>query len=90
VTIDIAIAPQEVRFRIADEGPGFDPDSLPDPTDPENIARASGRGLLLIHTFMDEVAHNARGNEIAMLKRFSRREGNVAQPMTSRQPLSAS
>jgi len=89
VIVDFAITPQEVRFRIADEGPGFDPDSLPDPTDPENIARASGRGLLLIHTFMDEVAHNARGNEIAMLKRFGQREGNVARPMTLRQPLPA-
>ena len=90
VTVDIAIAPQEVRFRIADEGPGFDPDSLPDPTDPENIARASGRGLLLIHTFMDEVAHNERGNEIAMLKRFANRAGNVACPRTVRQPQIAS
>lgn len=89
VTVDIAIAPQEVRFRIADEGPGFDPSSLPDPTDPENIARASGRGLLLIHTFMDEVAHNERGNEIAMLKRFGNQAGNVACPITMRQPLSA-
>jgi CheY-like chemotaxis protein/anti-sigma regulatory factor (Ser/Thr protein kinase) len=89
VTVDIAIAPQEVRFRIADEGPGFDPDSLPDPTDPENIARASGRGLLLIHTFMDEVAHNPRGNEIAMLKRFGSRTGNVACPSIRRQPQPA-
>jgi CheY-like chemotaxis protein/anti-sigma regulatory factor (Ser/Thr protein kinase) len=81
ITVDVAVTPHEVRFRIADEGPGFDPASLPDPTDPENIARASGRGLLLIRTFMDEVAHNPRGNEIAMLKRFGHRAGDVARPM---------
>jgi anti-sigma regulatory factor (Ser/Thr protein kinase) len=54
---------------IRDEGLGFDPKSLPDPTDPENLERASGRGMLLIKTFMDEVRHNAKGNEITMIKR---------------------
>ncbi|MBA3315257.1 MAG: response regulator [Planctomycetota bacterium] len=86
VTVDVAITPQEVRFRVADEGPGFDPASLPDPTDPENIARASGRGLLLIRTFMDEVAHNIRGNEIAMLKRFGHQTGDVARPISLHEP----
>ena len=40
-----------------------------DPTDPANIELASGRGLLLIRTFMDEVLHNEVGNEITMVKR---------------------
>lgn len=53
---------------IRDEGPGFSPASLPDPTDPENLERAHGRGLLLIRTFMDEVTHNATGNEITLVK----------------------
>jgi anti-sigma regulatory factor (Ser/Thr protein kinase) len=42
---------------------------LPDPTDPENLEKAGGRGLLLIRSFMDEVHHNARGNRIALVKR---------------------
>jgi anti-sigma regulatory factor (Ser/Thr protein kinase) len=42
---------------------------LPDPTDPANLERISGRGLLLIRTFMDEVHHNAKGNEVVMIKR---------------------
>lgn len=86
VTIDLAITSVEIRIRIADEGPGFDPAALPDPTDPENIARASGRGLLLIRTFMDEIAHNARGNEIAMMKRFGHRAGDVARPLSVHEP----
>ena len=56
---------------IRDEGPGFDPDGLPDPTDPENLTKASGRGVLLIRTFMDEVRFNDTGNEITMIKRCS-------------------
>ena len=56
-------------FVIRDEGPGFDVATLPDPTDPENFSKPSGRGLLLIRTFMDEAAHNAAGNEITLIRR---------------------
>ncbi len=56
-------------FVIRDEGPGFDVAALPDPTDPENMLKASGRGLLLIRTFMDEATHNATGNEIRLVRR---------------------
>ena len=56
-------------FIVRDEGPGFDPDALPDPTDPENIEKASGRGLLLMRTFMDSVKFNQLGNEVTMIKR---------------------
>ena len=45
----------EVTYTVSDEGPGFDPSSLPDPTDATQIEKVSGRGLLLIRTFMDEV-----------------------------------
>jgi CheY-like chemotaxis protein/anti-sigma regulatory factor (Ser/Thr protein kinase) len=57
------------RFVIRDEGPGFDPDALPDPTDPENLEKASGRGILLMRTFMDELQFNEVGNEVRMTKR---------------------
>jgi CheY-like chemotaxis protein len=60
---------EEAVYVIGDEGPGFDPTSLPDPMDPNNLERSTGRGLLLIRTFMDEVRHNATGNEITMVKR---------------------
>jgi anti-sigma regulatory factor (Ser/Thr protein kinase) len=42
---------------------------LRDPTDPENLEKAGGRGLLLINAFMDEVRHNEKGNEITMVKK---------------------
>jgi anti-sigma regulatory factor (Ser/Thr protein kinase) len=42
---------------------------LPDPRDPENLVKPSGRGVLLIRTFMDEVAFNDKGNQITMIKR---------------------
>lgn len=55
-------------FIVRDEGLGFDVSSLPDPTDPENMLKVSGRGIMLIRTFMDEVSHNEMGNEITMEK----------------------
>jgi CheY-like chemotaxis protein len=59
----------EATFEIQDDGPGFDPASLPDPTDPTHCTLPNGRGLLLSRTFMDEVHHNPRGNRITMIKR---------------------
>jgi CheY-like chemotaxis protein/anti-sigma regulatory factor (Ser/Thr protein kinase) len=59
----------EARFVMRDEGPGFDPKELPDPTDPENLLKLSGRGILLMRTFMDDVQFNASGNEVTMIKR---------------------
>jgi anti-sigma regulatory factor (Ser/Thr protein kinase) len=69
IHVDVKISRNEATFVIRDEGPGFDPASLPDPTDPENLEKASGRGLLLIRTFMDEVHHNDTGNVATLVKR---------------------
>ena len=60
---------EEAVFVVRDEGPGFDPALLPDPTDPANLGEAGGRGLLLIRAFMDEVTFNAAGNEVTLVKR---------------------
>src|SRR6186713_588975 len=48
-------APPGIAILVRDEGKGFDPDALPDPLAPENILKASGRGIFLIRSFMDEV-----------------------------------
>lgn len=58
-----------VTYVIRDEGPGFDPGELPDPTDPVNLERPCGRGLLLMQTFMDSIKYNDAGNEVTMSKR---------------------
>jgi anti-sigma regulatory factor (Ser/Thr protein kinase) len=61
-------------FVIGDQGRGFDPARLPDPTDPDGLECPSGRGLLLIRTFMDEVSFNPTGNQITLVKRRTQRE----------------
>lgn len=69
VFVSCHLTESEAAFSIRDEGPGFDPSTLPDPGDPENVMRAHGRGLMLIRTFMDQVSFNETGNEIRMSKR---------------------
>lgn len=69
IHVRASITSDHGTFVVRDEGPGFDPHALPDPTDPENIDKASGRGLLLMRTFMDSVEFNRMGNEVTMIKR---------------------
>lgn len=59
---------EESVFEVSDQGNGFDVGSLPDPTSPENLERESGRGLLLIQTFMDEINFSDSGNHVRMIK----------------------
>ena len=69
VHLTARLSRREVVFVVRDEGPGFDVSRLPDPKDPANLAKSSGRGLLLVRTFMDDVGFNAAGNEITLTKR---------------------
>lgn len=64
-------SPSTARFEIGDEGPGFDPCTIPDPTIPENLEKPCGRGLLLMQMFMDEVKYSQRGNHV-VLKKYCR------------------
>lgn len=68
VRVFVRASRDQAVFVIRDEGPGFDPSSIPDPTDPENLEKVSGRGLLLINAFMDHVSYNSKGNELTMVK----------------------
>jgi serine/threonine-protein kinase RsbW len=66
-----------LRIRVRDEGCGFDPAALPDPLAPENLLKASGRGIFLIRSFMDELVLRRApqgGMEVVMVKHASARE----------------
>ena len=69
VHVTAKLTPNEATFIVVDEGPGFDPSNLPNPTDPENLLLPFGRGVMLIRLFMDEVLFNESGNRITMVKR---------------------
>ena len=68
VRVSIAIWPKVVEIRIEDQGSGFDPDDLPDPTDDDHVENESGRGVMLIRHFMDDVEFNDCGNCVLMRK----------------------
>jgi serine/threonine-protein kinase RsbW len=69
VRITAELTPKEACFTVEDEGEGFDIREIPDPCDPANLFRTSGRGVLLIYNIMDEVEYNAQGNRVKMVKR---------------------
>jgi len=71
VRITADVSPDEARFTIEDEGDGFNVSEIPDPLDPDNLFKTSGRGVLFIYNIMDEVSYNERGNRLTMVKRSS-------------------
>lgn len=72
VRVTARLTAAQATFVVTDEGPGFDVSKLPDPTDPEFLERPSGRGVLLMRTFMDEVRYNPTGNRVTLVKRRDR------------------
>lgn len=69
IKVSCAIGPDKVVMAVEDQGPGFDPASVPDPTLEENLERGSGRGLLLIKAYMASASYNAKGNRLEMVYR---------------------
>lgn len=69
IFIDAVVSREQAQFVIRDEGPGFNPKGLPDPTDPANLEKPSGRGILLMRSFMDEIRFNEQGNQVTLVKR---------------------
>jgi serine/threonine-protein kinase RsbW len=68
VRVSYSVQAERFDIRICDEGPGFDPEDVPDPTAPENLERPCGRGLLLMRHYMSEVWFQGCGNVISMCK----------------------
>lgn len=66
VAFNWRVLPDRIEIEIVDRGPGFTPESAPDPTLDENIEKPTGRGLMLMRSFMDSVEHNSAGNAVTM------------------------
>lgn len=64
VGVNVFDAPVSFCFNVSDYGSGFDYDSLPDPTSPENIEKENGRGVFLMRNLADEVVYNESGNQV--------------------------
>jgi len=67
VRFDFSVGPAEVTICVEDQGPGFKPDAVPDPTLDENLEIPSGRGLLLMRAYMASVEFSDRGNRLTMV-----------------------
>jgi serine/threonine-protein kinase RsbW len=69
VRVRCRMSPDLIRVEISDEGPGFDPDVLPDPTNPDRLECPGGRGVMLMKAFMSRVEYGGRGNRVLLEKR---------------------
>jgi anti-sigma regulatory factor (Ser/Thr protein kinase) len=70
VQVEIVLEGAFLTARITDEGTGFDPGRVPDPTTPRNLQRDGGRGLFIMRKLMDEVHYNDRGNSVTLVLRL--------------------
>ena len=73
ISVSIENNGKSLIIRISDEGEGLDPETLPDPTAPENLLRGTGRGILLIRSFLDEVHFRQLhpGTELTLVKHLT-------------------
>ena len=72
VEVTLELSTSGVEISVRDFGPGFSVDDIPDPTDPANLLKASGRGIFFMQTFMDVVEwsnHTGGGTVVKMTKR---------------------
>ncbi len=69
VCVKVSVSNDGVTFVVRDDGNGFDLSTVPDPTSDEGLESATGRGILLMQSLMDEVTFNEKGNEVTMIKR---------------------
>jgi serine/threonine-protein kinase RsbW len=74
VHIAYRATPQKLRIEITDEGPGFCPSEVADPTSGDHLCEPHGRGLLLMKAYMSKVEYLGRGNHLVMEKRRSRKQ----------------
>jgi serine/threonine-protein kinase RsbW len=70
VTVGHVVDNHQAKIAIMDEGGGFSPDTVPDPTLPENLIKDSGRGLFIVRCYVDDISFNEKGNRVTIVKRF--------------------
>jgi len=68
VWVEAKISPKRAQIEIEDQGPGFDRTSVPDPTAEENLCKCSGRGILLMETYMNSVSWTKQGRRVKMVR----------------------
>jgi len=66
VDVEIEFEENQIKITVTDDGEGFDPKRIPDPTMPENIEELSGRGVFLMTKLADSIAFNDKGNSVIM------------------------
>lgn len=66
VSIAFEVDPDQIAFTITDEGHGFDYMNLPDPTDPENLEKTSGRGVFLMKHLADQIIFSENGRVVEL------------------------
>lgn len=69
VLVRVQFGRTAIEMEVEDEGAGFDPELIPDPTQPDRILNPDGRGIFMIQRLVDEVRFNPRGNAICMILR---------------------
>ena len=67
VRVEVSVTVMAIVATITDEGDGFDYETIPDPTTPENLHKTDGRGLFLMRRLLDEVRFNERGNSVTLV-----------------------
>ena len=67
VEIDFWVKRKDLNISVTDEGKGFKPAEVPDPTRPENIEAINGRGIFLMSRLADEIEFNKKGNSVTMI-----------------------
>ncbi len=72
VTIKISVSEEKITISFQDEGEGFDPEAVPDPTKPENILRGSGRGIHIMRSLVDDLKYIFRENSTELILTFNR------------------
>lgn len=75
VRVEVTVRVEEIAVRITDQGVGFDPTTIPDPTLPDNISKSGGRGIFLMRSLMDEVKFNDQGNSVTLVLRLEGEAG---------------